>query len=471
MPASVSSTVSGIGLLALGILLPLNAWTATHHVQNAQELNRLWSSGKLQPGDEVIWASGVQTDAVVRLSGANGTAEAPLTLRSATPQGTIFTGRSRLEIGSDHVIVSGFKFICPSEGKIPSKIIRLRARSKDPAHHCRLTNLHMEQDKPGPSMLTKCKWVVLYGEGHRVDHCTFIGKRTRDNTLTVYLPSDTSKDGVRHRIERNYFADRPDGREAKGSTNGWETIRIGDSKTSHLPARCVVQGNLFERCDGEIEIISNKSCFNLYHGNLFLHCQGQLTLRHGSDCRVQHNIFIGGGQNKTEESGVRIIGPRHQVEGNFFAFLSGKKTRGTVVLSEGVENGKVNEYLPVTDAVIRHNVILNCAEPFVLGALAGKKVSQGKTLDVPPSNSVISDNLILGSGPLVTTLSPNKPDVTLIDNATGPAWDLPLALSSSVTVRPSNRTPALNYTPAFPLPLSNLIESFRQKTGASARQP
>lgn len=474
MSRSVFHAACGIFVAVMGGGAPFTAWAAHYTVHHEQELNRLWSSGKLQPGDEVIWASGEYTDAVVRLSGVDGTADAPLTLRSETPGGTVLRGKSRLEIGSDHVVISGFKFICPSTGKIPSSIIRLRGSHKDPANHCRLTRLQMEQDEPGPSLLTKCKWVVLYGEGHRVDRCTFIGKRTRDNTLTVYLPSDTKEDGVRHRIEHNHFAHRPNGRQANGDPNGWESIRIGDSKTSHLPAYCLVRGNLFEHCDGEIEIISNKSRFNDYRENLFLHCLGQLTLRHGGDCTVLRNIFIGDGQEATEESGVRIIGPRHVVAGNLFVRLSGKGTRGTIVLSEGVQDGAANEYLPVTEATIRHNLILDCEQPFVLGALSGKKVSRGKRLDVPPTSTVISGNLILGATPLVTILSSETPQVTFIDNDTSLAGEMPLALRHG---RPFPATrliaPDLNVNLAGQIqaPLASLVEKFRRQTGASAEQP
>jgi len=34
-----------------------------------------------------------------------------------------------------------------------------------------------------------------------------------------------------------------------------------------------VEQNYFYRCDGEHEVISNKSCRNLYRGNTFVECQ------------------------------------------------------------------------------------------------------------------------------------------------------------------------------------------------------
>jgi len=57
-------------------------------------------------------------------------------------------------------------------------------------------------------------------------------------------------------------------------------------------SRAVVESNLFDRCDGELEIISSKSCENVYRHNTFLDCAGMLTLRHGNRCTVEGNFFI-----------------------------------------------------------------------------------------------------------------------------------------------------------------------------------
>jgi poly(beta-D-mannuronate) lyase len=46
-------------------------------------------------------------------------------------------------------------------------------------------------------------------------------------------------------------------------------------------SRTVVEHNLFQECNGEIEIVSSKSCENTYRYNTFLNCEGAVTLRHG----------------------------------------------------------------------------------------------------------------------------------------------------------------------------------------------
>lgn len=84
-----------------------------------------------------------------------------------------------------------------------------------------------------------------------------------------------------HRIDHNYFGER----SALG-VNGGETIRIGTSTWSMFDSFTVVENNIFDKCDGETEIISNKSCKNIIQKNLFFECDGTLTLRHGNNNEV-----------------------------------------------------------------------------------------------------------------------------------------------------------------------------------------
>ena len=71
-----------------------------------------------------------------------------------------------------------------------------------------------------------------------------------------------------------------------------ETIRIGTSANSMESSRTIVENNTFKNCDGEIEIISNKSANNIFRNNLFLESKGSLTLRHGNNALVEGNVFF-----------------------------------------------------------------------------------------------------------------------------------------------------------------------------------
>ena len=61
-----------------------------------------------------------------------------------------------------------------------------------------------------------------------------------------------------HRIDHNHFGYRP-----PLNRNGGETIRVGYSHQSMTNSGTPVERNLFDRCDGEIEIISSKLCENI----------------------------------------------------------------------------------------------------------------------------------------------------------------------------------------------------------------
>ena len=53
-------------------------------------------------------------------------------------------------------------------------------------------------------------------------------------------------------------------------------------------------------CNGEPEVISNKSSNNIYRKNYFEDCDGELVMRGGHDCVIDSNVIKGG------NSGIRV---------------------------------------------------------------------------------------------------------------------------------------------------------------------
>ena len=98
----------------------------------------------------------------------------------------------------------------------------------------------------------------------------------------------------------------------------------------------LVESNLFDRCDGEIEIISSKSCENIYRFNTFLDCAGMLTLRHGNRCRVEGNFFLG--HHKKGSGGIRIIGEDHIIINNYIEGIE----KGGFWITSGIVNSPLN---------------------------------------------------------------------------------------------------------------------------------
>jgi len=372
------------------------ASAADHPVGSTDDFKTAVASAK--PGDTITLREGTWEDADL-LFEANGTAEKPITVQAAQPGKTIFTGQTHLRIAGHHLVVSGLHF---RKAWHKEDLIQFRRDSKLPSSDCRLTECAIV-DCNAPNGKAETRWIGLYGQRNRVDHCRIQGKTTKGTTLVVWLDGKTAD----HRIDHNYFGPRP----VLGK-NGGETIRVGDSKTSMQLCRTVVEANCFEQCDGEAEIISNKSCGNIYRGNTFRRCAGALTLRHGNDCLVEGNFFFG--ENSKSAAGVRIIGERHRVIGNYFQDLGGIEGRAALCFVNGLKDTPLNGYYQVRDAKITGNTWVNCRQPVYIGQMdedAGNKQ--------PVQGAVMSRNLIMGKTPAVTVGTPGE--VTWDDNLVHPA--------------------------------------------------
>ncbi len=328
----------------------------------------------VQPGDTLVLQDGTWADARLKLH-AEGTAEKPVTIKAQTQGRVVLTGDSRISIAGRHVIVDGLWFQNPAG----EEAIELRIDSDELASDCRITNCAVTnevQAEPGRS----ARFVSIYGARNRIDHCYIAGKTSEGTTLVVWLSNDAKEQGE-HRIDHNHFGPRQ-----KLGKNGGETIRLGDSKTSLQTAACVVEHNLFEKCDGEAECISNKSCGNIYRHNLFRGVSGTLTLRHGNGCLVEGNTFIGDGAKGA--GGVRVIGGDHVIKGNHFVNLTGDRERSAMCFMLGIPNSPANGYFQVKRARVTGNVFINCEHNILIGMSGDKKAI------LPPVESFIGDNQI-----------------------------------------------------------------------------
>ncbi|TLD72270.1 hypothetical protein FEM03_02630 [Phragmitibacter flavus] len=336
-----------------------------------------------EAGDVISLNEGEWRDVEIVFTG-KGTEAAPITLKAATPGKAVLTGASTLRIGGEHLVVEGLLFKDP-DNRV-GDLILFRKDSKLLANHCRMTQCAVINTQPAEGA-ADCRWVGIYGAGNRVDHCSFQGKTGKGTTLVVWLGNEGEGDG-RHRIDHNYFGPRE-----KLGKNGGETIRIGDSKTSMLSAECVVERNLFEKCNGEVECISNKSCDNVYRENTFLEVGGTLTLRHGNRCTVEKNVFIGNQANGT--GGVRIIGEDHVVRGNYLENLTGDDARAGICFMMGIPESPAHRYFQVKRARIEDNVLVNCKHSILIG------LSDDKNGVLPPVETLIIGNRISAPGQVI----------------------------------------------------------------------
>lgn len=332
------------------------------------------------PGDTLIMINGFWTDQRIVFSG-NGTDEQNIVLKAETGGKVILNGYSTLRIAGSYLTVDGLYFY---KGLSTSgAVVEFRNGSGSLANNCRLTNTAIEDYNPA-SKATDYKWISLYGKYNRVDHCFLKGKAHSGTSLVVWLNGQANY----HMVDSNYFGYRPE-----LGVNGGETIRVGTSDYSLTDSYTTVENNYFERCNGEIEIISSKSGHNTYRYNTFYECEGALTLRHGNFAEVYGNYFIG--NNKSNTGGVRIIGEDHKVYNNYFENLRGTSFRAALTILNGVPNSPLNRYFQVKRAEVVNNTFVNCIETFNIGA------GNDSERTLPPLDCKISNNIAISSSRLI----------------------------------------------------------------------
>ncbi len=313
-------------LLALVFALHASlALGAEHAVSSAEELSQL--ERKLVPGDVVLLRDGIWKDQRLAMGG-KGTAESPIVFRAATPGKVILEGESAVKIDGEHLLVEGLWL-----RNTHTDGVGIELHGQD----CQLTGCAVTEG------LHK-NYLRIWGVRNRVDHCRFEEKTNEGPTLQIEV--EESPNG--HRIDHNYFGHRP-----PLGQNGGETIRLGYSHQSMRSSGTLVEQNLFERCDGEIEIVSNKSCDNVYRGNTFRECNGMFTLRHGNRCRVEGNFFLGKGRRGS--GGIRIIGEDHVVVNNYIEGVN----MGAFWVTAGIPDSPLDGYFVARNCTIAFNTVVD----------------------------------------------------------------------------------------------------------------
>lgn len=328
-----------------------------------------------RPGDTVVLKDGEWRDFEILFRGI-GKPGKPITLTAQNKGKVFITGQSNLRLAGEHLVVSGLVF---KDGYSPTNtVIAFRQSKGKYANHSRVTETVIDHFN-NPERFESDFWVMMYGKHNRFDHNHLEGKSNQGVTMAVRLDSEESQQNE-HRIDHNYFGPRP----VLGS-NGGETLRIGTSHYSLSDSLTLVENNYFDRCNGEVEIISSKSGGNVFRGNLFYESRGTLTLRHGNGNLVENNIFLGNRVDHT--GGIRVINKRQTIRNNYLYGLTGHRFGGALVIMNGVPNSPINRYHQVEDSVIENNSII-ASDHIELAAGSDAERS------APPVSSVFSNNLV-----------------------------------------------------------------------------
>ena len=373
-----------LSVFVAGLLLTTanSAFAAEFTVSSASEISSAMNSA--QPGDVLIMTDGVWTNQDIDFAG-DGNAANPITLRSETPGGVQLNGTSRLSISGSYLVVDGLNFEGGGSNSM-SDLIQFRGSNGD-ADHCRLTNTQI-LNYNAPDRAHQYHWVEIFGQDNRVDHCRFEGQDHEGVTLVVRL--NDNGQAARHQIDHNAFLNRPVGQDS----NGHEMMRIGTSARNHISAQVVVESNLFENCDGEIEIISNKSGDNTFRYNTFRSCAGTLTLRHGAGATVDGNFFLGEG--KARSGGIRVIDEDHVIVNNYIADID-DRADAAISLVAGIDGGPANGYQPVRNVDIHNNTIVDVGGGAVIFDWGFGDTNNGGVQDQLPENISFINNLIRSS--------------------------------------------------------------------------
>ncbi|MGJ8679342.1 chondroitinase-B domain-containing protein [Paraglaciecola sp.] len=351
-----------------------NVVAKEHLVSNQNEYIK--AVKQVSAGDTIVLADGVWKNFEIVFKG-QGSKDAPITLKAQTPGKVILSGQSNLRIAGKYLVVSGLVF---KDGYTPTgEVISFRRNKDDLAYHSRVTQVVIDNFS-NPEKFEQDKWVVMYGKHNRFDHSNLVGKKNAGVTMAVRLNTKESQQN-HHRIDHNYFGPRP----VLGS-NGGETLRIGTSHYSLTDSFTTIENNYFDRCNGEVEIISNKSGKNKILNNVFFESRGTLTLRHGNGNLVEGNVFFGNGVDHT--GGIRVINKDQVIRNNYMEGLTGYRFGSGFTIMNGVPNSKINRYHQVDNALIENNSIVNVDHiHFAAGSDAERSAA--------PVNSKFQNNLVI----------------------------------------------------------------------------
>ena len=341
---------------------------ATYQVSSLAELSSRISSAVA--GDVIIVQNGVYTTSGSIGINRVGTAANRIVIRAETTGGVEIAGTHGFILSSPaaYITIQGFKFTHANSINISVG-----------TSHCRFTRNVVQLAIPAGSDVS---YLNISGDDAEIDRNELRNKSTLGNMLDV--TGSGSQVARRLWVHHNYFHDftSPGG-------NGAETIRMGLSGLSLSTGNAIVEYNLFLRCNGENEMISNKSSGNTYRYNTVLDCPGgEMSQRHGNDC-----LYYGNYMRNTQ--GIRVYGDRHKIFSNYLENNSNGVNMGN---GDGdVYNGAaLTAHDRPDDNIVVFNTFINNTTHYQMG---------GRTGGLGSSNTVVANNIFQGGGNMASISS------------------------------------------------------------------
>ncbi len=364
---ALGTLAAAIVAVPVALAWPGNAAVTPQAIHVVSSISALQSAlNAAVPGDVIELADGSYSTSTTISISRSGTATAPITVRAEHVGGAQISGSGGFSIGSSvsYVILMGFRLTGSLGLTVPVG-----------ATHIQITRNVFQM--AGSVQY----WLRVGGDDAQVDHNTFQHKSTIGNFIEVVGPGSSGM-AQRTWIHHNYFLD-----QSYTGSNGGESIRVGLSGRQHSSAYAVVEYNLFEQCNGDLEVISVKSSDDTIRYNTLRNSKGTITLRHGWRNVVEGNLLLG------NSTGIRMFGNYHRVVNNVIQNSTGLALEvGSGEVRDDTTSGTNHE--AVDHALVAFNTFVNDhSSPIQIG-------DGGKAYG--PDDVTLADNIVTGSGSAVS---------------------------------------------------------------------
>lgn len=374
------------------------------------------ASKEMDAGTTLCLADGEYSGDFQLSFGGNGTLEQPIKVAAENPGKAILKGGEvAINMGGSYAQLQGLIFDGVEYG---SNLIATRFGTNDLCHNCRISEIAIIDAKAQDDYGIL---VHIYGKDVWLDHSVISGKTVQNPMISFNRWVDDSWDEATKLAElaqgivvyNNYIANRPPANNkmyAGSSDNDYEAIRTGLSFTHHYPGNSFIVRNVFERIQGEAEVISNKGSNNVIAYNTIRNSYGSLTNRHGNSNKIEHNFILS--EDYPLAGGIRIADDGHSVVNNYIEGARYQNTShhgGIVLLGyDGAGDGD-NGYQQVENVHVANNTIVDSVNS--LNIDGGGKPQQPKTV-------YLANNLIdKAIGPVITQAERGMlPDSTVVGN-------------------------------------------------------
>jgi len=261
----------------------------------------------------------------------------------------------------------------------------------------------------GQSRITD--WVMLSGNSNnnRIDHNEFGANNieghyifVRGNRTGISVPSDRTDWANGHgpnnpnmarntQIDHNYFHDQTTAASAAITMGGIGLA--GDYQNTNT----IFEENLLVNCDGDAEIIENKSSSNIIRNNTIRTSIGMISLRSGNSSTVSGNLMLQEG--KTGTGGIKMYEKNHTVTGNY---IDNPQDYGFVLGAGDSYTNPNFGHAQVVNANVSNNIWINLN---TRGAIIG----HGGDGTVSPEGCIFANNALRGSvSPLIELANPGN---------------------------------------------------------------